>query len=95
MPELNELAQEYQDKNVVFLAFALNGKAELEQFLKKKDFNYQIIPDARMVAEKYSVEGFPTHIIIDRTGQIVYRQMGFGPTTVGDINEALSKLLKI
>ncbi len=95
MPELNELVQEYQDEDVVFLAFALNGKAELERFLKKKGFNYQIIPDARIVSEQYSVEGFPTHIIIDRTGQIVYRQMGFGPTTVGDINKALSKLLKI
>ena len=78
MPELNELVQEYQDKKVVFLAFALNGNAELEQFLKKKDFNYQIIPDARVVAEQYSVEGFPTHIIIDKAGKVVYRTMGLG-----------------
>ena len=93
MPELNELVQEYQDDEVVFLAFALNEKAELEQFLKKKDFNYQIIPDARVVAEQYSVEGYPTHIIVDQSGQIVYRQMGFGSMTVGDLNQKIGVLL--
>ena len=95
MPELNELVQKYQNEDVVFLAFALNGKAEVERFLKKKDFSYQIVPDAQAMAEQYFVGGYPTHIIIDQTGQIVYRQMGFGPTTVGDLNRKVEMLLTV
>ena len=93
MPELNELVQEYQDKDVVFLAFALNGKAELKQFLKKRAFDYQIVPDAQAVAGQYSVEGYPTHIVIDVKGNVAYRTMGLSPHTVGDLEKEIKKLL--
>ncbi len=93
MPELNELVQEHQDEDVVFLALALNGKPEIKQFLKKKDFNYHIVPDARAVAEDYGVEGYPTHVVIDPAGNIVYSAMGFGPDTVKDLGKEIEGLL--
>ncbi|MGB3848784.1 MAG: TlpA disulfide reductase family protein [Tunicatimonas sp.] len=94
MPELNELVREHQDEEVVFLAFALNGKPELKQFLEKKEFAYRIVPDARTVAEDYAVEAYPTHILIDATGEVTYRSRGFGPSTVSDLNEVLSGMLE-
>lgn len=93
MPELNELVQKHQDENVIFLAFALNGKPELTQFLKKKTFSYHIVPDARAVAEDYGVEGYPTHLVIDPAGNIVYSAMGFGPDTVEKLGQEIEGLL--
>lgn len=93
MPELNKLVQKHQDENVVFLAFALNGKPELQRFLQKKDFNYHIVPDARKVAEDYAVEGYPTHVVIDPAGNIVYEAMGFGPDSVDKLGQEIEGLL--
>lgn len=93
MPELNRLVQEHQGEEVVFLAFALNAKPEIETFLKKKTFDYHIIPAAQSVAEDYAVEGYPTHIIIDQTGKVAYRTVGLGLTTVSDLKQTLSALL--
>ena len=70
MPGLNEMVKEYKDKDVVFLAFALDSKESLEEFLTKTEFAYQIIPSATSIANLYEAEGFPTHIVIDKKGNI-------------------------
>src|SRR5687767_3514412 len=43
MPLLNELVAGYKDTGVVFIAPALNGKEDIDRFLKKYGFNYQIV----------------------------------------------------
>lgn len=94
MPELNELVEKYRDEDVVFLAFALNGEQELQAFLRKKAFDYRIIPDSRDVAEQYFVEGFPTHLVINQAGEVAYRTMGLSPFTVSTVDKEISELLK-
>ena len=43
MPELNKLVEEWNEKNVIFLAISLNSKEEIEKFLEKREFNYKNI----------------------------------------------------
>jgi peroxiredoxin len=83
---LNELVAQYKDnKDVVFLAPAANRKPELEAFLKKNPFAYQVIPNALMlIIIKFGMpdkEGeinipFPMHYVIDREGNIVVKVEG-------------------
>ena len=93
MPELNELVKKYQEKDVVFLAFATNGEEELERFLQKKDFDYQLIPSSLATAEAYAVEGYPTHVVINQQGQVTYRTMGLSSSTVEEVDQHIGQLL--
>ena len=83
---LNQLVAEYQDnKNVVFLAPAASRKPELEAFLKKNLFSYQVIPNATMlIISKFGTPDkkgeikvpFPMHYVIDREGKVVVKVEG-------------------
>lgn len=71
IPELNELVADYQNNpEVVFLAPSLDKKASILSFLKRVPFNYAILPDARDIAHRYNVPGYPTHVVINRFGMV-------------------------
>ncbi|WP_223034078.1 TlpA family protein disulfide reductase [Hanstruepera marina] len=75
MPELNELVNEYEDK-VNFIAPTFNTKEEVQKFLTKKQFKYDILYDSKQLNELLNIESYPTHIIIDEKG--VVREVIFG-----------------
>jgi peroxiredoxin len=93
MPELNELVEEFKEKEVVFLAIALNTKKELKKFLKKNKFNYSIIADGQAIAQTYQIKGYPTNIIIDKSGVIHYVSTGVGPNNKENLQKAINQLL--
>ncbi|WP_420577286.1 peroxiredoxin family protein [Ekhidna sp.] len=70
MPGLNKLVELYEDEDVVFLAFALDSKSSLENFLEKKEFKYNIIASSREIADMFDVTGYPTHVILDKKGNV-------------------------
>ncbi len=76
IPDLNELKTEYAEKNVEFLAITFDPKNQVNEFLQKIPFDYQILPDARGIIETYGVQGFPTSVVIDKKGNVVNSKMG-------------------
>jgi peroxiredoxin len=94
IPELNTLVEKYKGKNVVFLGFATNDKSSLENFITRKTFLYNLIADSREIAQKYSVDAFPTHVIIDQESNFAYFSTGLGPTTIVDLDKTIESLLK-
>lgn len=82
---LNKLVEEYQDRDVVFLAPAASTRADLVRFLAKNPFRYRVIPDAgNIILGKFGTPDkdgfrsmpFPMHIVLDRNGRIVTRAPG-------------------
>lgn len=75
MPVLNDLVHKYQDRDVVFIAFAADPPEALREFLESHRLLYRVVPDATPIAERFGVRGAPTHMIIDsegRFGEILY-----------------------
>lgn len=95
MPELNELVKEYLDKEVVFIAFALDNKEALESFLEKRSFDYNIISevDTKPVVGAYGVTAYPTHLVLDQNSIIKLSSSGYTDSTVESIKEMIEKLL--
>lgn len=94
IPELNELVKQYKDnKDVVFLAIALDGAVDLNSFLKTMPFDYQIIPDGRYYAQKYGVKGYPTHVIVGKDGLIKFSTIGLAPNTLSWIGKTIKEQL--
>jgi peroxiredoxin len=73
MPELNDLVSQYKNrKDIVFVSLALDSRKKLEAFLKRKPFNYALIPSQeQFISKTLNVNGFPTQFIINKQGTIV------------------------
>lgn len=70
-PELNEFVEKHKQNNgIIFLSLALDSKSELEGFLQKKDFEYEVVPNQEEFIEKLNLQIYPTHIIVDENGTI-------------------------
>jgi peroxiredoxin len=70
IPELNKLAAEYKDKEVVFLGITYNTQEHVEAFLKKRAFNYVQLFNAAETINKYNIFYFPTSFVINKNGII-------------------------
>jgi peroxiredoxin len=77
---LNQLVDEYKDnRDVVFIGMATNNKVQLESFLKKNPFKYNVVPSAMMQILSFGTPNrkgeinmpFPVHIVIDRDNKMV------------------------
>ncbi|MDO1501302.1 TlpA disulfide reductase family protein [Winogradskyella maritima] len=71
-PELNKLVEDYQpNRNIQFLSLALDKKEQLNKFLKKKSFKYNVIAEQKdLIENKLGLNVYPTHLIIDKKGNI-------------------------
>ncbi len=76
IPDLNQLKEEYAGKNVEFLAITFDSKNQVNEFLEKIPFDFQILPNARQIIEIYGVQGFPTSVVINKEGKVVNSKMG-------------------
>lgn len=94
MPHLNKFVEDYEDKGVVFLAVSLDNKEAIEKFLTKKQFDYTIAPNGRSIASELGITSYPTNIIIDKEGKIIYSVSGFGDHLMPIMDEKIEKLVK-
>lgn len=94
IPELNKLVEEYADKGVIFLAISrMDTKEQIEKFIQKKQFYYDIMADSKVLTEKYFVPLFPTNIIIDRTGNVIFGEIGYKETIYQEMKTVLDSLI--
>ncbi len=85
MPELNELQTKYSNRgDVQFISFAFDTADELRAFKKKTVFNYAVISVPESYMEGLGIMSYPTHMIINKKGNIS-KVMG----TVGELADAL------
>ncbi|HKX31310.1 MAG TPA: redoxin domain-containing protein [Blastocatellia bacterium] len=94
IPQLNRLVREFKNRNVVFLAPALDSQESLKNFLKTLPFDYHVIPDAdEMIIRKFNTRAFPTHIVIDQDGQIESMLVGGTEGRPEEVRRAVLRLL--
>ena len=94
LPELNKVVEKYASKNVVFLAISSEDEAEkLTEFIKKRKFSYEIVPQNKEVNEKFNLVLFPNNIVIDNNGTIIFAKMGYIPNIFEVLCEAIEKAL--
>ncbi len=72
IPHLNELAEQYQDEDVVFISLTDEPLATVESFLKRKPIKGWVALDTdRRAGDAYGVTGIPRTFLIGRTGKIL------------------------
>jgi peroxiredoxin len=76
MPALNKLVAEYNDSNVVFIAFSTDDSLSVNKFLQNKEFNYNMVSSTYDMKDKFCIRTYPTNMVFDRSG--VLRQIFCG-----------------
>lgn len=93
MPELNDLVEEFEDQEVVFIAPTFDDDSQVERFLGRFEFDYQIVADVKDFCQQLSITSYPTHIIVDREGIVKKVIIGYSSFTVGELRRSLTKML--
>lgn len=100
IPKLNRLAASYKDKEVVFLGLTVENDDKVKGYLKKKSFDFNLLPNSFGVLLKYADKdgdgnvtmGYPSHFLINQTGEIELKTNGFDKTQL--LDKQIAKLLK-
>ena len=94
MPALNDIYELYKNnKDVIFLSFCNNQKQEIEDFLKTTPYKFNIVDDARSLAQRYKVKSYPTTIVVDKNNQIKFSGVGSSPASSYWIKKAIEESL--
>jgi peroxiredoxin len=72
MPALNELKSQYKNRpDVLFLSLCLDSRQKVAAFLKKRQFDYAVIPDQEhYLTDQLQINAYPTHLVINKQGLI-------------------------
>ncbi len=98
IPKLNELAETFKDKDVVFLGLTTEDEKKVKTHLKKKPFDFNIIPNSFGLLLKYADKdgdgnvtmGYPSHFLINQKGEIELKMSGFDKTKM--LNARINQL---
>lgn len=94
----NQLAKEYKNQNVVFLAVTGENPETVKNFLRKKPFHFNIISNGLGVMMKFAgnADGIvmmpmPTHYLINQDGEIELKLIGYSKK--GKLESQIKRLL--
>jgi cytochrome c biogenesis protein CcmG, thiol:disulfide interchange protein DsbE len=69
MPHLNALKKDFAGEDIVFLAISPDDSLKIRQFLEKRDFDFDLIPNAQAYINFFGNE-YPLNVFVDRQGII-------------------------
>lgn len=77
IPFLNALTKKYNNKKFEIVGInSYDAQKDISWFCDKHKPNYRIVMQGKTVAEKYGVPGFPTVVLIDKGGKVLYASSG-------------------
>jgi len=94
IPELNKVALEFKDKDVVFVSFSFDDKKLIEKFLETKKMEYNPVANSLSVSKSYNITSYPTNIVIDQNGIVSFIKIGYTASVPKKIKSQINKLLK-
>lgn len=99
-PKLNQLAARYRNEKVVFLGLTPDNENNVTSFIKKKPFDFNILPNSFGILLKYAdrdkngniMMGYPAYFLINQTGEVEYKANGYGKEE--KIDSEINRLLE-
>lgn len=91
--QLNKIVDVFYHEEVVFLALNYELSGTVNQFLERNQMNYRVLANAQSFMDALELDFYPTHMIIDKRGDILDINIG-GVNNIGEeIGKRLSYLL--
>lgn len=71
-PELKNLKQKFINQEVEFFALTWNNKETIDKFLINHKLDFKIVPNGKIIIDKFKIPHYPYNIVIDKDGKIEY-----------------------
>jgi thiol-disulfide isomerase/thioredoxin len=94
MPLLQAMSTRHKDAGLVVLGLSVDRipPDEVRQWLRERDITYPVAMVGREAEQAFGgVQGYPTSILLDRTGQVRYKVLG--PLAMASLEPAVRRLL--
>ena len=99
IPKLNQLSADYKNRDVVFLGLTAENEGKVKSHLKKKPFDFNIIPNSFDMILKYADKdrdgnvtmGYPAYYLINQKGEIELKTNGYDKTPI--LDKQINRLL--
>jgi len=95
MPLLQAMANRHADAGLVVLGLSVDraGPEVVSTFLRERDITYPVAIVGRDVETAFGgMQGYPTSILLDRTGSVRYKVLG--PLAMASLEPAVRRLLR-
>jgi len=89
MPYLEDLHQKYKNKGLVVLGINPVDTNDLSEFLNFNGISYSMVLGNSNVVEAYSVSSYPSLYLIDKTGEIIFSEIGFDDNTASTLDSLI------
>lgn len=95
MPSIQKLKEHFQNQeDVVFLMVDVDADLDgATQFLKNKEFDLPVYVMATSIPESWLGNAIPCTIVLDKKGQLVYRQEGAANYDRSEFKDFMQKLI--
>ena len=99
IPKLNQVADKYAGKDVVFLGLSMENEIKVTEHLRKKPFKFTIVPNSLGVIMKYADKNpngsfniaYPTVFVVNQNGEIEMKANARNKS--GEIDSLVGQLL--
>lgn len=94
-PWLNAMQKKYADRGLVIVGVNVDpDRADADRFLAAYPADFTLVMDpAGELAEQWRLQGMPSAVIIDASGQEVHRHIGFRADRTEDYENLIVELL--
>ncbi len=93
-PELNNIKEKYKNQDVEFFAVTWNNKETIEKFLLNHKLDFNIIPNGKLIIDKFKIPHYPYNIVIDKNGKVEYINDVLVLNVLKKLDNKVSELLK-
>ena len=94
-PWMNNLLSKYPSDKFTVITINLDAQAsEMHRFLDKIPAQFDIYHDATgAIAEKFQLEAMPTSYLIDASGKVISKHIGFYISKINEYEKEIEELL--
>jgi len=90
MPIIEKLLQENKAKGFEVLSVSAEPYEKVAPFAMHSPYSLPFCVDATALAsQRFRIDAIPTTILVDRSGNVVFRETGLGPETAKKLQDAI------
>jgi thiol-disulfide isomerase/thioredoxin len=94
-PYVQKLHERFADNDdVVMLTIHYDGAGDPAGYMAEHKYTYPVVPDGTDVVKAYGIKRIPTFLVIDRSGKVVFKHVGFSaPSDLNAVGHAVNRSL--
>ena len=98
LPRLEQLYQKYQDRGLQVLAIeSMHDTENALAFINENNLSFTMVEDVEegesVVGDVLQIYGYPTSMLVDRKGRIIYHHFGFHEGDEVQLEQEIQALL--